>query len=215
MVTRAQLLQIAPLMGGAKADLHAPPLTIAMAKFGITSNIQQAHFLGQVVVESDNFKSMSENLNYKPESLIATFNRPGKVRFTSEQAQQYGRTDQHPANQRMIAILAYGNRMGNRPNTEDGWRYRGRGDIMLTGLDNYKAFAVATGVDAVGSPELLEQPDEAALAAAWFWSAGNSTGRSLNRLVGDVHAISLVVNAGENSLAERIAATTRALKAIV
>ncbi len=215
-MNRDQLLQISPLMGVARADTYLGPLNEAMARYLITSNECQAHFISQVLHESDNFKSMVENLNYKPASLQATFNTRAALRFTDEDAEKYGRTDDHPANQRMIAILAYGGRMGNRPDTEDGWRYRGRGPIQMTGLANYKRCGESIGFDLVAEPELLEQPEPGCLAAAWFWHCGNPLNHSLNALAeaGDVGAVTRAINGGDKGLVERFNLTQRALKVL-
>ena len=209
---RSQLLQIAPLMGVARADTFTVPLQNAMKKFGIDSVAAQAGFLAQVLHESGNLAVMAENLNYSPAGLCGTF----RSHFTDEQADQYGRTATQPANQRMIAMCAYNGRMGNANDTEDGWRFRGRGPIQLTGRANYKRCGDAIGYDLIASPDLLQQPDVGCLAAAWFWASGNSTGKSLNAPAerGDVGAVTRAINGGNNGLVERSNLTQRALKVL-
>ncbi len=213
---RRQLLQIAPLMGVQRADIFLGPLEAGMRRFGIESLKCQAHYLAQLLHESQNFAVMAENLNYSPAGLQATFNPPGHIRFSDEDAEKYGRTAAHPANQRMIAMVAYNGRMGNRIDSEDGYRYRGRGPIQITGHDNYLKCSTAIGVDLLASPELLQEPETGCLAAAWFWAKGNPTGKSLNTLaeLGDVGAITRAINGGNKGLLERSNLTQRALKTL-
>lgn len=208
-----QLLAIAPVIGTARGGAFLGPLNAAMAKFGIDTPVRQAAFVGQLLHESGNLTRMVENLNYTPEGLLSTFKR----HFTPLTARQYGRTDAHPADQRMIANIAYANRMGNgTPESGDGWRFRGRGPIQLTGRANYKACGAGIGLDLIAKPELLEQPDTGCLAAAWFWAKGNSTGRDLSLLADDrnVTAITRAVNGGENGLTHRKELTMRAMQVL-
>ena len=208
-MNRNQLLQIAPLMGIARADTFLGPIERACARYSINTIKRQAHFLAQLLHESQNFGRMVENLNYTPAGLLATFGH----HFTEDQAEQYGRTPEHPANPRMIAQLAYNGRMGNLPNSEDGWRFRGRGGIQLTGRSNYTACGAAIGYDLVSSPELVQEADVGMLAGGWFWNEGNRTGKSLNALadIGDVAGIRKIVNGGTLGLQECTTLTTRAL----
>jgi putative chitinase len=188
-----------------------------MARFGINSPARQAAFIAQVLHESNNLTTMCENLNYSPASLIATFNTRTVERFTQETAALYGRTEAHPANQQMIANVAYANRMGNGSvESGDGWRYRGRGPGQLTGKDNYAKCGAALGVDLVGCPDQVAQPEMGCLAFAWFWSKGNPTGRDLSLLAdaGKIEGVSLAVNGGRNGLSERLALTERALQVL-
>lgn len=211
---RRQLLQIAPLMGIQRADIFLEPLVAGMRQWDIVTPVCQAHYIAQVLHESQNFAVMAENLNYKPSGILATFNTDKIKRFTDEEAEQYGRTDAHPANQRMIALIAYNGRMGNAVDSEDGWRHRGRGPIQLTGRDNYLRCGAAIGFDLLSSPELLQEPMVGCMASAWFWAAGNPTGKSLNPLAerGDVGAVTRAVSGGNLGLLERSNLTQRALK---
>lgn len=192
---------------------HLDSIAAAMARFGIASAASQAAFIAQMLHESGNFTAMVENLNYRPAALLATW--PG--RFTAATAEQYGRTAARPANQVMIANIAYGNRMGNGPPaTNDGWRYRGRGPGQLTGYDNYKACGAAIGLDLVGNPDLVATPAVGCLAFAWFWSRGNRTGKSLSLLAdaGRIDDVSIAVNGGTLGLGER-ARLTAAVRAVL
>lgn len=203
-----QLIKVAP-----RAAPYLDAINSAMRRFGIVSTASQAAFIAQMLHESGNFTSMSENLNYSPASLLATWPK----RFTLDTAAQYGRTAAHPANQTMIANIAYGGRMGNGPpSTNDGWRYRGRGPGQLTGHDNYKACGDAIGLDLVGQPDLVASPEVGCLAFAWFWDRGNRTGRSLNVLAdaGRIDDVSKAVNGGALGLSER-SRLTAAVRAVL
>lgn len=206
-----QLLAIAPSIGQARAELFTGPLNAAMNRFGIDTPAQQAHFLAQVLHESGNLTSFEENLNYSAQALRSVW----PTHFTAELAERYGRTADHPANQEMIANLAYGGRMGNHgPESGDGWRYRGRGPIQLTGRDTYRVCGAFLNMNLEDHPELLLQPVEGCLAAGWFWHIGNKLGHTLNALAdaGEVDAISRAINGGNNGLAERAQLTRIALQ---
>jgi len=203
-----QLRKVAP-----RALPYLNQINLAMLKFGITTKASQAAYVAQMLHESGNFTKMEENLNYSPVGLLATW----PSRFTPATAAQYGRTAAHPANQVIIANIAYGNRMGNGPSTTgEGWRYRGRGPGQLTGKNNYRDCGAALGMDLIAYPELVASPDVGCLAFAWFWSKGNPTGKSLSLLAdkGQINAVSVAVNGGEKGLAER-AQLTRDMMAVM
>jgi putative chitinase len=206
-----QLIAVGPVQPGIAARF-IDPLNQAMARFGINTPEREALFIAQVLHESLNLARMVENLNYRPEVLVSKFNG----RFTRQIADEYGYVPGvQPANQRMIANIAYGSRMGNGPiHSDDGWRYRGRGPIQLTGKDNYRRCGAAIGLDLVKWPELLEQPGPGCLAAGWFWNSGNRLGHSLNALAdaGEVGAITRAINGGDTGLVERLNLAQRALK---
>jgi len=125
------------------------------------STAQAAHFFGQCAHESNNFKAFSENLNYKAEGLNKIFK---KYFPTLASAQAYARKPEKIANK------VYANRMGNGPESSgDGYKYRGRGPIQLTGKDNYTAFSKA-----IGRPDVITNPDIVATelafeSALWFF----------------------------------------------
>jgi putative chitinase len=144
---------------------HVPDAVIAqlpdtIAKFELNTPLRLAHFLAQAGHESGGFKALNENLNYGAKGLLGIF----KKYFPTEAlAIQYERKPEKIANR------VYGGRMGNGPEaTGEGYKYRGRGYIQLTGKDNYKAF------DAVVPENITESPDLVAtkyplLSAAWFF----------------------------------------------
>jgi putative chitinase len=103
--------------------------------------------------------------------------------------------------------------MGNGPEESgDGWKYRGKGLIQLTGKDNYTRFSDATGVDAVENPELLAEPEMAALSAGWFWSTNG-----LNALADakDVPGMTRRINGGLHGLDDRQAKYAAVLSSMV
>lgn len=216
-MNRAQLVALAPAIGS-RADVFLAALTAAMRRFGIDrSPARQAMFLAQAIHESQGLTRMSENLNYSPASLMGTFNTRKIVRFTPETAALYGRTATRPANQQMIANVAYANRMGNGTiESGDGWRYRGRGPGQLTGKDNYTRCGAALALDLVSCPDMVAQPEVGCLAFAWFWTVGNSTGHDLSLLAdaGEVERVSRAINGGTHGLAARVALTEHALQVL-
>jgi len=128
------------------------------AKYGITRDIHIVHMMAQFSHECGEGKKMTESLNYKPSALLAQWSK----HFTPAQAQAYGRTANHPANQKMIGELAYGGRMGNAPPpSEDGFTFRGRGLIQTTGKAAYAELGQLVDLDLVNSPELIIDPTHA------------------------------------------------------
>ena len=129
------------------------------AKFNITTPLRLSHFLAQCGHESGGFKALVENLNYGSKGLLGTFPKY----FNATTAAQYERKPE------MIASKVYGGRMGNGPEvTKDGYKFRGRGYIQLTGKDNYTAF------DKFVTENIIESPDLVAtkyplMSAAWFF----------------------------------------------
>lgn len=201
MLTLDQLRKAAPLQSAQQLALFLPSLNLYMPHYGIDTPLRQAAFLAQVLHESGQFRTLSENLDYKPPSLLAKFNTSKVTRFTPELAEKYGRTSAHAADQVMIANIAYANRMGNSGIVSgDGWKYRGRGLLQVTGRDNYKTCSLATYGDLrlLDKPELLAEADGAVRSACWFWKANN-----LNKWadVGDIDGVSDAINMGHKTAA--------------
>ena len=136
------------------------PLTTTFTTFGMNDARKMAAFIGQCSHECNHFKTLEENLNYRPETLQKLFGH----KFKPEEIAIYAH---HPEK---IANRIYGNRMGNREESSgDGWRFHGRGCIQLTGHDNYWHFGQAINKDMVKEPQLVATPMYAALSAGWFW----------------------------------------------
>jgi len=130
----------------------------AFTRYGISKDVHVAHLMAQLSHESGEGTELVESLNYAPAALL----RQWSTHFSPGQAQMYGRTADHPANQRMIGELAYGGRMGNAPApSEDGYTFRGRGFIQTTGRNGYKELATKTGLPLLEHPDMLIDPHHA------------------------------------------------------
>lgn len=175
-----------------RADKWVPWLNMTMLKYDIDSPQRQAMFLAQLAHESGSFRFVEENLNYSVEALQRVFK---KYFPTDELALMYARQPEKIANR------VYANRMGNgEESSGDGWKYRGRGLIQLTGKDNYAAFSLKANNNALLEPDLVAEPELAAMSAGWFWDTNG-----LNKLsdAGDVRAVTRRINGGFNGLADR------------
>lgn len=149
------------------ADTVLDQIPDCAEKFAINTPLRLAHFLAQCAHESAEFKARQENLNYSAEGLRKVFPKyfPGNL------ADSYARQPEK------IASRVYGGRMGNGDEaSKDGYKYRGRGYIQLTGKDNYNKFAQAVSDDILNNPDLVASKYPL-LSAAWFWNT-----RSLNQL---------------------------------
>lgn len=164
-----------------------------MAEMGITDPNEQAMVLAQMSHESAGFSQLEENLNYSKDGLIATW--PNRFANNPELAARLHRKPN------LIANSVYGNRMGNTE-PEDGWKYRGRGFIQLTGKDNYTAVSEGLGEDYVNNPDLLSDPLHAAKASLWWWQ--NRSGLSEAAQQGDVTTATRLINGGTNGLDDRV-----------
>ena len=176
------------------------PLNETFVRFGIFTHNQQATFIGQCGHECGNFKILQENLNYKAVTLMKLWPK----RFpTLEKANEYA------GNAKKIANSVYSSRMGNRDeNSGDGYRFRGRGCIQLTGHANYFHASKALGIDFVMDPDLVSTPKYAALTAGWFWDTHklNAPADALD------HAkVTKIINGGTIGLEDRIKHTQQAL----
>lgn len=218
-VTADIIRRVAPQCG-ANAAAVAAALQPAVDRFEISTRRRLAHFLAQVAHESGGFTRKRENLNYTPAAILSTFNTKAVTRFTPAQAERYGRTAAHAADQQAIANVAYANRMGNRgPDSGDGWRTRGAGWMQLTGTTNHHACADFFDLPRETVGAWLSTDVGAALGAGWFWHVNN-----LNRFadLDDVDGVSDCVNIGRKTekigdaigYVERRSLTAIAMKAI-
>lgn len=186
-ISSAQLRQIMPA-AGYQANVYAGALDAAMARFSIDTPRRAAAFLAQIAVESAQLICVEERLNYSAAALHSTWPAHFDLTTAGDYAHQPER----------IANRAYANRLGNGDEASgDGWRYRGRGLLQITGRDNYAACGDGIGYYLDRSPFLLLQPDTAALSAAWYWSS-----RRLNELadVNDFDGISDIINRGHKTV---------------
>jgi putative chitinase len=191
-------------VGGLKLDKlkgHIPDAVIAMipdtaAKFQINTPLRLAHFLAQCGHESGGFRLTQENLNYSAKGLNGIF----KKYFPTEAA-----ATAYARNPQKIANKVYGGRMGNGTETSgDGYKFRGRGYIQLTGKDNYTAFGKSIGEDMTVNPDKVAST-YALLSAAWFFSK-NGLHKMADEGATDsvVTKITKRVNGGTIGLADRI-----------
>jgi putative chitinase len=194
---------IAPV-GGLKLDKlkgHIPDAVIAMipdtaAKFQINTPLRLAHFLAQCGHESGGFRATQENLNYSAKGLAGIFK---KYFPTEASAAPYARQPQK------IASKVYGGRMGNGNEASgEGYKFRGRGYIQLTGKENYTAFGKSIGEDIISNPDVVASK-YALLSAAWFFSK-NGLHKMADEGASDtvVTKITKRVNGGTIGLPDRI-----------
>ncbi len=172
-------------------DLFAEPLANACEEFEINTPERIAMFLAEIAVESGNLHFVKENLNYSSHGLLSTFPKY----FNASNASQYERKPE------AIANRVYANRMGNgAEQSGDGWKYRGRGLIQITGHNNYADVSQGIHQDVIGGPEYLETPEGASRSAAWFWFK-----HGLNEVADrrDITKASVVINGGTIGLQER------------
>lgn len=164
-------------------------------KFNITTNLRLAHFLSQCAHESGNFKAVNENLNYSADGLRKTF---GKY-FPGSLAESYAKQPEK------IASRVYGGRMGNGDeSTKDGYKFRGRGYIQLTGKSNYTKFTQYIGEDCVSNPDLVAT--KYPLASAAFFFDSNKLWNICDKGSDDATVTSLTrrVNGGTHGLDDRL-----------
>lgn len=160
-------------------------------EFGITTPARWAHYLAQIAHESGEFRCTEENLNYSAEGLLRVFPKY----FSRNNVSGYAR------NPKKIASRVYANRMGNGSEaTGDGWKYRGRGLLQITGEFNYAEYTEYSGFDVLKDPGLLCKPVGATRSSMWCWRL-----KGLNLLAdkGDFTLITKRINGGTNGLAAR------------
>lgn len=165
-------------------------------RFNMTNPLRLSHFLAQAAHESGNFKFLKENLNYSSDSLLKVFPKYFKDKATAE---KYARKPE------MIANRVYASRMGNGDEASgDGFKFRGRGYIQLTGKDNYKAFSNFIGEDCVANPDLVSDKYPL-VSAAWFFDKNNLWTLCDNGAGDDVvTAVTKRVNGGTHGILDRI-----------
>lgn len=186
----------------------AEPLAHHLGLAGIDDDCNTALFLAQVGHESASFRELEESLNYSVESLHALF---GAHRISRLDIEMLGRKKGQAANEPALANTLYGGEWGarNLGNVQpgDGWKFRGRGLIQLTGRANYEACEAATGLPLSDEPQLLAEDRDAAVEAAmWYWQA-RVTAR-------DVKGSTYQINGGSHGLADRRERYERALRAL-
>lgn len=193
-LTQAQLAQLIP-RNPYVAQWHGA-LAQLLPEYEINTTQRIAAFIAQCAHESANFTALQENLNYRWQTLRKIF---PKYFPTDQKAQEYA---SKPNKAQAIANLVYANRMGNGPESSgDGYRYRGRGLIQLTGRDNYTWFAASLEITPEAATEYLETFEGAVQSACWFWETNK-----LNRWAdaGDILMLTKRINGGTIGLDDRI-----------
>jgi putative chitinase len=213
-ISAAQLLAAVPR---ANVAVWLAPVNDAMSEFDIDTPQRIAAFLAQCGHESADFTRLVENLNYSAQGLANTWARySASGRLGGPPNSLARRLERQPE---AIANNVYANRLGNGDEASgDGWRYRGRALIQITGLDNVRAASKALNVDYVSNPDWLELPVNAARVSAWWWDANR-----VNAVadVADWLGVSRAVNLGSHrstgtphGLDDRNARTYAALDAL-
>jgi len=191
MITESQLKELIPR--NKYVSQWCSALNLILPDYEINNNLRCAAFLAQCIHESGGFVFLTENLNYRAESLMKVWPR----HFPNLTiAKQYER------NPEKIANKAYANRMGNGDESSgDGWRYCGRGLIQLTGKSNYQAFADSIETPLEVIPGYLQTFEGAVQSACWFWETNN-----LNALADkkDILGLTKKINGGTIGLDDRI-----------
>lgn len=201
-LTKEQLAKMLPTCKN--IDQWVDLLNTHLEKFGIVTVQQTAFFIAQCGHESNDFNTTVENLNYSNTALLSVFGKyfgpPPK-----KNADMYARQ------QDRIANVVYANRLGNGPEESgDGFRYRGRGLVQITGKANYtECSKFLYGDDTlVKNPDLVTKPLDALKSALWFWQK--------NKLaeVQDFHQLTLKINGGTNGEADRVSRLAACIKAL-
>jgi len=206
ILTEEQLKAIMPnISANVKANANFAGYTVASIvdvinkyapQFGIDTKLRMQHFLAQIALECGEFKHTVENLNYSANGLLSVF----KKYFNTTTANAYARKPEKIGNR------VYADRLGNGSEASgDGFKFRGRGCIQITGKSNYKAYndylkGTGVNVDLFANPDLLCKPVGAIKSAMWFWWKNN-----LNKYA-DQDSVVLVtrhINGGTNGLTER------------
>jgi len=202
MITSDQLIHIMP--NSKNIDLYLPIFNDRLPFWKILTNQQMAAFFATIAEESEELNVIEENLNYSATALLATF----PTHFSNiETAQAVARKPQQ------IANIVYANRMGNgNVASGDGWKYRGRGFIQITGLSIYSDYGQATGRRdlILEKPDLLLQPNDAVNSACWFWWS-----RGVSKYAGNIQEVTRIVNGGLNGIQQREKYYAKALEVFV
>ncbi len=175
---------------------------------GVNNDPRRAMLIGQCAHESGRFARRVENLNYSADGLWNTFRR----HFSSR-----AECDAFARKPEKIANRVYANRMGNGSEASgDGWRYRGRGYLQLTGKSNYRIFGDALGTDLVGNPDRAAEPDICWQIAANYCATRKRSGKTLLQWadVPDTTMVTRGINGGTNGLEDRVELTDRAMAAL-
>ena len=175
------------------------PLNNAFIKYHITDINEQAMFLAQTTHESNDYKRLEESFNYSPKRLFEVFRkRVGSLENAQKLCDEGAKA---------IADFVYGNRLGNAK--DEGYKYRGRGIIQLTGKNNYNYYGKKLNIDLVNNPDLAKESNEAIEIALLYW---REKGLGLLGKKGDVKTVTKLINGDYNGLDDRQKRFDRILK---
>ena len=192
-VDKSQLLRLCPSYPSDRLNDDLRVLNEWSDRFGIKNNLRMQHFIAQLACESMGFTAITENLNYSAKRLMEVFPK----KFTPAKAQQYAGKPQ------AIANYVYANRMGNGNEASgDGWKYRGRGYVQLTGKSNYQAYqnsGLCVG-NLMAHPEWLCNTPGRLKSAMWYFMS-----HGCNELADkdDIRSITIKINGGLNGYSDR------------
>jgi len=193
-------MEIGKLKGQISDNVYSE-IPSVIDKFGINTPTRLSHFLGQCAHESGNFKFTTENLNYSTKGLLATFPKYFK---------QPGLAEAYARNPERIASRVYADRMGNgSEGTAEGWKFRGRGYIQLTGKSNYTAFDKFVNENIILEPDLVSKKYPL-LSAGWFFhknKLNTISDKGLTETV--ILELTKRINGGTNGLQDRIKYTVK------
>ena len=175
------------------------PLNNAFIKYHITDINEKAMFLAQTTHESNDYKRLEESFRYSPKRLFEVFRkRVGSFENAKKLCNEGAKA---------IADFVYGGRLGNAK--DEGYKYRGRGIIQLTGKNNYANYGKKLNIDLVNNPHLAKEPDTAIEIALLFWKEKEC---GLYAKMGDVKTVTKLINGGYNGLDDRQRRFERILK---
>lgn len=180
-----------------RSMIWATHINDVCTKYSITTKNAVAMFIAQCAHESALFTRLIENLNYSSEGLAKVW----KNRFADGEGKPNALAKSLHRKPEAIANIVYANRMGNgSTESGEGWKYRGRGIIQLTGKENYQNLSTAVKIDFVNHPELLESPEYAVLSAGWYWNS-----RNINKYadLGDYVTVTKLIQGKDLGLKER------------
>lgn len=213
MISGDTLIRLCTRMPQAQADTWGHALALAAQEFGVAPDDAQAMWLANLCHESGCFTRLEENLNYSAKRLAQVWPHRYAVDPKAIDRQPNELAHRLAFKPDALANDVYANRMGNgEPASGDGWRYRGRYPVQLTGRDNYTRCGQGTGLDMLDDPDRwLTDIRAMARISAWFWWS-----RDLNRYAaeGDFGAVVKAWNGGTIGLEDRIAWHKRAMDAL-
>lgn len=194
---------------GDRAARWTPALVDHMRPYGIVTREQCAMLIAQTAHESGRFRRVVEDLDYTAARLVEVWPK----RFTTNDTPGRASAFKYAHQPEALANLVYGGRLGNGPaSSGDGWRYRGRGLIQITGRSNYRAASEAIGVDVELEPALASTTDVAGRIACWFFA---SRGCLEPAALGDVKAVTKLINGGLTGLDDRARLYADCLRALL